>query len=70
MAELIGHCKATIYIPKDEDFGISPIESIAAGKPVIGVDEGGVSESVGHRLNGLLIPSHACNVISLRNAVQ
>ena len=57
LAELVGHCKATIYIPKDEDFGMSPVESIVAGKPVIGVEEGGVCESVMNGVSGLLLRS-------------
>ncbi|MDQ1337021.1 MAG: hypothetical protein QG552_3971, partial [Thermodesulfobacteriota bacterium] len=47
LCDLIGRCIATIYIPRDEDFGISPVESMAAGKPVIGVQEGALLETVG-----------------------
>jgi glycosyltransferase involved in cell wall biosynthesis len=47
LRELIGRSIATIYIPRDEDFGMSPVESMAAGKPVIGVQEGGLLETVG-----------------------
>ncbi len=47
LKELIGTCIATIYIPKEEDFGMSPVESMSAGKPVIGVREGGLLETVG-----------------------
>lgn len=47
LQDLTGKCIATIYIPRDEDFGISPVESMAAGKPVIGVQEGGLLETVG-----------------------
>ena len=36
---LLGNAIATIYIPKDEDFGMVPIESMACGTPVIGVHE-------------------------------
>jgi glycosyltransferase involved in cell wall biosynthesis len=46
LCDLVGRCIATIYIPRDEDFGISPVESIAAGKPVIGVQEGGLLETI------------------------
>ncbi len=53
--ELIAHCEATIYIPKDEDFGMSPVESISAGKPVIGVAEGGLLETVDHLNTGYLL---------------
>ena len=40
----------------DEDFGILLVESMAAGKPVIGVDEGGVRETVTNGETGLLCP--------------
>ena len=47
LQDLTGKCIATVYIPRDEDFGMSPVESMAAGKPVIGVQEGGLLETVG-----------------------
>lgn len=37
--QLLTEATATIYIPKDEDFGMVPIESMACGTPVIGVNE-------------------------------
>lgn len=46
LAALVGGARASIYIPRDEDFGMSPVESMAAGKPVIGVAEGGLLETV------------------------
>lgn len=52
---LIGRAKAAIYLPIDEDFGMSPVECMAAGKPVIGVASGGVLETVVHGLTGLLV---------------
>jgi glycosyltransferase involved in cell wall biosynthesis len=55
MKELIGHCIATVYIPLEEDFGMSPVESMAAGKPVIGVAQGGLLETVEHGATGFLI---------------
>lgn len=55
LAELIGRARACIYIPKDEDFGMSAVEAMAAGKPVIGVDEGGLRESILHGTTGLLL---------------
>ena len=58
LQKLIGNAVATIYIPKDEDFGMSPVESMAAGKPVIGVKEGGMLETVIHENTGWLIPSN------------
>jgi glycosyltransferase involved in cell wall biosynthesis len=39
----------------NEDFGISPVESMAAGKPVIGAAEGGLLETVIDGETGVLI---------------
>lgn len=46
MKTLYNYCKALIYLPKNEYFGIAPVEAMAAGKPVIGVAEGGLLETV------------------------
>ncbi|MDD5722476.1 MAG: glycosyltransferase [Syntrophales bacterium] len=58
LLKLVGNAIATVYIPIDEDFGMSPVESMAAGKPVIGVREGGLLETVIHGETGLLISSN------------
>ncbi len=55
LRDLVGNCIATLYIAEDEDFGMSPVESMAAGKPVIGVAEGGLLETVIDGTTGLLI---------------
>jgi len=52
---LVGRARAAIYMPQDEDFGMSPVEAMSAGKPVIGVSEGGLLETVVHGQTGLLI---------------
>lgn len=39
LRSLIRGALASIYIPIDEDFGMSPVESMACGIPVIGVKE-------------------------------
>lgn len=56
LKKLVGESLATLYMPIDEDFGISPVESMAAGTPVIGVNEGGVLETVEHEKTGYLCP--------------
>jgi Glycosyltransferase len=33
--DLLAHCKAVVYNPLNEDFGIIPLEALASGKPVI-----------------------------------
>lgn len=42
---LYSHCKAFIF-PQREDYGITPLEAISAGKPVIAFGEGGVKETM------------------------
>ena len=55
MHDLVGRARAVIYVPADEDFGMSAVEAMAAGKPVIGVAEGGLQETVLHAQTGLLL---------------
>lgn len=38
-------CRALIF-PGIEDFGISPVECLASGRPVVGVDAGGLRDSL------------------------
>ncbi len=46
LAELVGHCIASIYVPINEDAGMTPLESMSAGKPCIGVFDGGLKETI------------------------
>ena len=57
LAELVGQCVASIYIPIDEDFGMTPLESMSAGKPCLAVDEGGLKESIIDEQTGKFIPA-------------
>lgn len=69
LAELIGRARAAIYVPVNEDFGMSPVEAMAAGKPVIGVAEGGLLESVVPNTTGILLdgdvtPVSICDAVA------
>ncbi len=44
-AELYARCRALLFTPL-EDFGITPLEAMAAGRPVIAFGEGGARETV------------------------
>lgn len=55
LRQLVGEAIATIYVPVEEDFGMSPVESMAAGKPVIGVAEGGLRETIVDGDTGILL---------------
>lgn len=43
--EYMENCRAFIF-PGEEDFGITPVEAMACGKPVLAYGKGGVTESV------------------------
>jgi glycosyltransferase involved in cell wall biosynthesis len=45
IAELYARCRAVLF-PAMEDFGIVPLESMAAGRPVIAYGVGGATETV------------------------
>ncbi|MEM5808888.1 MAG: glycosyltransferase, partial [Candidatus Aenigmatarchaeota archaeon] len=63
LLDLYSRCLATIYIPKDEDFGFIPVESMASGKPCIGANEGGLKETIIHGKTGFLINPTVNNLI-------
>lgn len=46
LIDLYAECKGHIVTAIDEDFGMTPIEAMASGKPVIAVREGGFLETV------------------------
>jgi glycosyltransferase involved in cell wall biosynthesis len=46
-------CRAFVFAA-DEDFGISPVEALAAGAPVIAYGRGGVTETIESGVTGLL----------------
>ena len=46
LISLYQNCRAVIFVASAEDFGLVPVEAMAAGKPVVANAEGGVLESV------------------------
>ncbi len=55
LKELYATCKGVIATAKDEDFGLTVVEAMASGKPVIAGKEGGYEETIKHNKTGLLI---------------
>jgi glycosyltransferase involved in cell wall biosynthesis len=55
LRDWIGNARAIVYAPIDEDFGMSPVEAMAAGKPVVGVAAGGLLETVVDGETGVLL---------------
>lgn len=52
--ELLSQCLCVLYTPKDEHFGIVPLEAMAAHKPVIGCNSGGPVETIKDGVTGFL----------------
>ena len=57
IVDLYARCKAHICTALDEDYGLTPLEAMASGKPVVAVDEGGYRETVTDKTGTLVAPS-------------
>lgn len=55
LIDLYANCRGFITTAREEDFGLTAIEAMAAGKPVIAPNEGGYRESVVNGETGVLI---------------
>lgn len=51
VAEYYKHCKAFI-MPQEEDFGLTPLEAMSFGKPVLALKKGGALETITEGLHG------------------
>ncbi len=67
LSELYGKAKAFVF-PQVEDFGITPIEAMASGCPVIAYSKGGALETVVDKKTGVFFNEQ--NPISLQGAVE
>lgn len=65
--KLVAGCRAFIF-PGEEDFGIAPVEAMAAGRPVIAYGRGGALDTVIDGETGLLF--HEPEAQALAEAVQ
>ncbi len=66
--ELMRNAKAYIFASEDEDFGITPLEAMGVGTPVIVYRSGGVVESVIDEKTGLFFDE--LTVEGLKRAIQ
>ncbi|MBI2579888.1 MAG: glycosyltransferase [Candidatus Aenigmarchaeota archaeon] len=64
---LYSRCTATLAAARDEDFGLVAVESMAAGKPCIAVNEGGFLETVKDGKSGVFFQP---DMDSLNSAIE
>lgn len=55
LISLYNTCKGFITTARDEDFGMTPVEAMASGKPAIAPNEGGYKETIINGKTGILI---------------
>jgi glycosyltransferase involved in cell wall biosynthesis len=66
LRNLYARCKGHICTALDEDYGLTPLEAMASGKPVVAVNEGGYRETITNQ-TGLLVEP---NVDQIMDAVR
>ncbi|KAG8364853.1 hypothetical protein BUALT_Bualt18G0041700 [Buddleja alternifolia] len=68
---LLSECLCVLYTPKDEHFGIVPIEAMAAHKPVIACNSGGPVETIKNGMTGYLCdPTPQDFSMAMANLIQ
>jgi len=63
LIDLYAKCKGFITTAQNEDFGMTPLEAMASGKPVIACNEGGYKETIIHRKTGVLIDNISADTL-------
>lgn len=67
LVEAYNRALLTVYAPVMEPFGFVPLESMACGTPVVGINEAGMRETIVHKATGLLVerdPEHLATAVA------
>lgn len=70
LSSLYSQCRGLICTAMEEDFGITPLEAMASGKPVIAVAEGGFLETVTPECGQLIKPEVGDIISAVRSVSQ
>lgn len=70
LVELYANCKGLLCTAIDEDFGMTPLEAMASGKPVVSVKEGGYLESMVDGVTGRLVDPTAESIIDAVRSIS
>lgn len=62
LLDLYGRCKAHICTAVDEDYGLTPLEAMASGKPVLAMNQGGYRETVTDE-TGLIVNANVDDIM-------
>ena len=58
ISDFLSACDLGLYASEEESFGLSILETLSHGKPVVATQIGGIPEVVQHHQTGLLVPPH------------
>lgn len=64
LVDLYARCRGLVCTAMDEDFGLTPLEAMASGKPVVAVREGGYIETVVDGVTGALVAADRDQLIA------
>lgn len=70
LGELYGKCRGFVCTAIDEDFGMTPLEAMSAGKPVVAVRDGGYCESVVDGVTGMLVAADVDSIITAVREIE
>ena len=69
LRDLYARCRGHICTALDEDYGLTPLEAMASGKPVVAVEEGGYLETVTPE-TGIFVKPEVPNIIKAVYAIS